>query len=56
MATAIKYWNQYGKPPGTYRTPAQLARFFGGLSLVQPGVVSITRWRPDAASGRAGRA
>jgi trans-aconitate methyltransferase len=50
MATAIQYWNQYGKPPGTYRTPDQIARFFDGLELVEPGVVSITRWRPDDTS------
>jgi S-adenosyl methyltransferase len=48
MATAIQYWNQYGKPPGTYRTPDELARFFDGMELVEPGVVSITRWRPEA--------
>jgi O-methyltransferase involved in polyketide biosynthesis len=47
MATAIEYWNQYGKPPGRSRTPAELARFFDGLELVEPGLVSITRWRPE---------
>ena len=47
MATAIQYWNQYGKPPGTHRTPDELARFFDGMDLVEPGVVSITRWRPE---------
>jgi S-adenosyl methyltransferase len=52
MATAIRYWNEYGTPPGTHRTPAELARFFDGMDLVEPGVVSITRWRPEAtASG-----
>ena len=50
MATAIQYWNQYGKPPGTHRTPDELARFFDGMELVEPGVVSITRWRPDDTS------
>jgi hypothetical protein len=48
MATAIQYWNQYGKPPGTHRTPAEIARFFDGMELVEPGVISITRWRPEA--------
>jgi hypothetical protein len=53
MATAIRYWNEYGTPPGTHRTPAELARFFDGMDLVEPGVVSITRWRPEAtASGQ----
>ncbi|MGH3847129.1 MAG: SAM-dependent methyltransferase, partial [Pseudonocardiaceae bacterium] len=26
MATAIRYWNEYGTPPGTHRTPGELAR------------------------------
>jgi hypothetical protein len=50
MATAIQYWNQYGKPPGTHRTPDELIRFFDGMDLVEPGVVSITRWRPETTS------
>jgi hypothetical protein len=50
MATAIRYWNEYGTPPGTHRTPAELARFFDGMDLVEPGVVSITRWRPEVTS------
>ena len=50
MATAIRYWNEYGTPPGTHRTPAELARFLDGMDLVEPGVVSITRWRPEAMS------
>jgi len=31
----------------TYRTPEQLAHFFDGLELLEPGVVSMPRWRPD---------
>jgi S-adenosyl methyltransferase len=48
MAGAIRQWNQYGKPPGKYRSPAELARLFDRLELVEPGVVSTTRWRPEA--------
>src|SRR5215471_17599817 len=48
MAEAIRYWNQYGKPPGTARTPQQLARLFDRLEVVDPGVVSCTLWRPEA--------
>jgi hypothetical protein len=48
MAAAIADWNTYGKPPGTHRTPAQLAGLLAGLELVEPGVVSSTRWRPEA--------
>jgi hypothetical protein len=47
-AEAIRYWNEYGKPPGVYRSPQQIASFFDRLELVDPGVVSCTRWRPEA--------
>jgi hypothetical protein len=33
--------------PSTYRSQAQVAGFFAGLELVDPGVVPIQRWRPD---------
>jgi hypothetical protein len=29
------------------RTQAEVARFFDGLDLVSPGVVTVDRWRPD---------
>lgn len=29
------------------RSPAQIAGFFDGLELIEPGVVSSPRWRPD---------
>ncbi|GAB2815233.1 SAM-dependent methyltransferase [Actinoallomurus bryophytorum] len=48
MLEAIRYWNEFGTPPGTHRTPGQLAAFFHRLELVEPGVVSCTRWRPEA--------
>jgi hypothetical protein len=35
-------------PPGTYRTPPQLGRLFARLDPVEPGLVSCTRWRPEA--------
>jgi S-adenosyl methyltransferase len=31
----------------TMRTRDQIARFFGGLQFVEPGLVAIQRWRPD---------
>ncbi len=48
MAEAVRMWNQYGTPPGVHRTPRQLARLFDRLELVEPGIVSCTRWRPEA--------
>ncbi|TDD38340.1 SAM-dependent methyltransferase [Actinomadura sp. KC06] len=47
MAEAIRQWNKFGKPPGTHRTPRQIEALFDGLELVEPGVVSCTRWRPE---------
>jgi trans-aconitate methyltransferase len=44
---AIEMWNQAeGTTPMTARSVAQIARFFHGLDLVEPGLVEITRWRP----------
>jgi S-adenosyl methyltransferase len=32
----------------TFRTQAEVLRFFDGLELVEPGVVPVPRWRPAA--------
>jgi S-adenosyl methyltransferase len=47
MEEAVAHWNKVGTPPMTLRTPGQIARFFDGLELLDPGVVSCSRWRPD---------
>jgi O-methyltransferase involved in polyketide biosynthesis len=49
MDEAVAHWNQFGKPPMTLRTPQAIARFFDRLELLEPGVVSTSRWRPDPA-------
>jgi hypothetical protein len=49
MDEAVRHWNQFGKPPMTLRTPQAIARFFDRLELLEPGVVSTSRWRPDPA-------
>ena len=46
MEDAVAHWNQVGTPTMTLRTPEQIARFFGGLDLLEPGVVPCSRWRP----------
>ena len=46
---AVAQWNKFGKPPVILRSPAQIAGFFDGLDLIEPGIVSTTRWRPDPA-------
>jgi len=47
MEEAVAHWNQVGTPSMTLRTPQQITRFFDGLDLLPPGVVSCSRWRPD---------
>jgi len=45
---AIQLWNQAGSLPYQLRHPDQIARFFDGLEILEPGVVSCTRWRPES--------
>ncbi|MET9520096.1 SAM-dependent methyltransferase [Streptomyces sp. NPDC002994] len=44
---AVAFWNEHGTPKLTQRTPDQVTRFFDGLELLAPGVVSCSRWRPE---------
>jgi S-adenosyl methyltransferase len=48
MAEAIQEWNRFGTPKGRYRTPAEISELFAGLELVDPGIVSAPKWRPEA--------
>ncbi|PRH75822.1 translation initiation factor IF-2 [Streptomyces solincola] len=45
---AVAFWNENGTPKLTQRTPEAVTRYFDGLELLEPGVVSCSRWRPDA--------
>lgn len=47
---AVAFWNENGTPKLTQRTPAAVTKFFDGLELLEPGVVSCNRWRPDTDS------
>ena len=44
---AVRQWNQVAPTPYTLRSPEQVAGFFEGLDLVEPGLVPCPRWRPD---------
>jgi len=44
---ARRFWNENAKPPITFRTADEIGRFFDGLELLEPGVVSCSRWRPS---------
>ena len=43
-------YNESGAEPYFLRSPAQIARFLDGFALVPPGLVSVTRWRPEETS------
>jgi hypothetical protein len=45
----VRIWNLSANPKYHLRSPERIAGLFQGLELVDPGVVSVTRWRPDGA-------
>lgn len=46
---AERFWNANAHPPIKFRSAKQVARFFDRVELLEPGVVSCSRWRPAAA-------
>ena len=47
QANAQRVYNERVATPQTLRTREQVARFFTGLELVEPGLVQVHQWRPD---------
>ncbi|WBB69091.1 SAM-dependent methyltransferase [Micromonospora sp. WMMD812] len=47
MQQAQDDYNDTGAMPYTLRSPDQIAGFFEGLELVEPGIVPCPQWRPD---------
>jgi len=45
---AVRHYNENSANTYHPRSPEQITAFFDGLELVEPGVVELTRWRPDA--------
>ena len=46
MEEAVRAWNESGASAMTARDPKELERFFDGLELLEPGVVTCSHWRP----------
>jgi hypothetical protein len=44
---AMHMWNSSGSAPICARTPAEIGRYYDGLEMLDPGVVTVSRWRPD---------
>ncbi len=51
MASAQRRQNQMQAEPVTFRRREQVAEFFGGLEMVEPGLVRAPEWRPDTRAG-----
>ncbi|WP_395570539.1 SAM-dependent methyltransferase [Streptomyces sp. BK79] len=47
-------YNESGAAPYVLRTVEEITAFFEGLELVEPGVVPVPQWRPDADSPAGG--
>jgi O-methyltransferase involved in polyketide biosynthesis len=47
VVEAARIWNQSANPTYHLRSPDRIAHFFASLELVEPGVVSPPRWRPE---------
>jgi hypothetical protein len=46
LTDAARRWNQLADTPVFLRDRAQVARWFAGLELVDPGIVEVHQWRP----------
>jgi hypothetical protein len=46
MAEAAKRYNRMARETQRHRTHAEVAGFFDGLELVEPGLVPVQEWRP----------
>jgi S-adenosyl methyltransferase len=46
MAEAARRYNRLAHEKQSHRSHAEVARFFDGLELVEPGLVPVQEWRP----------
>ncbi|WP_328417650.1 SAM-dependent methyltransferase [Micromonospora sp. NBC_00389] len=44
---AVEMWNAGGAAPMCVRTPQEITRFFDGLDILEPGLLTCSQWRPD---------
>ena len=47
MTQAVQYWNGQGSAQMTLRSRTDLLRLFDRVEVLEPGVVSCSRWRPE---------
>jgi S-adenosyl methyltransferase len=51
MAEAARRYNRLARETQRHRSHAEVARFFDGLDLVEPGLVPVQEWRPGPETG-----
>jgi hypothetical protein len=51
VAEARDQVGRYMPVKQTYRSHAEVMRFFDGLEMVEPGLTPVQKWRPDSAAG-----
>jgi len=44
---AMQMWNSSGSAPICARTPDAIRQYFDGLEILDPGLVTVSHWRPD---------
>ena len=49
---AIDFWNSVGSLPYHLRGPEEIGAYFENLTLLEPGVVSCSRWRANGEIGQ----
>ena len=50
----VSHFRTLGRPRvgrGQWRTDEQIAEYFGGMRLVEPGIAACAQWRPDTDPG-----
>lgn len=47
---AMRFWNKNATPPITARSRSEFASFLDGLTVLEPGIVSCSRWRAGSAA------
>jgi hypothetical protein len=55
MAEAARRYNRLARETQRHRSRAEVARFFDGLDLVEPGLVAVPEWRPRVNGGGGGK-
>lgn len=48
-------WNGRAQQQIIWRSREQVARFFDGTNLIEPGLVPVEQWRPEPGTGGTGK-